>query len=111
MNAAYGSTRVLIGRRGDGAGIQDDDFGFDGSAGALQSTAKQLALDSGAIGLGRAASEVLNMISRHQGIILGWFLEAGSASDLVASWGMERATEIIHSNQAAGICITPAAHR
>ena len=71
MDAADGGARVLIGRCGDGAGIQDDDFGLDGGGGALQPATEQLALDGGAIGLGRAASEVLDMISRHQGIILG----------------------------------------
>jgi hypothetical protein len=30
-----------------------------------------LAFDGGAIGLGRAAPEVLDMISRHQAIIMG----------------------------------------
>ena len=70
MNAADGGTRVLIGRRGDGAGVQDDDFGFCGGGGALQPAVEQLALDGGAIGLGRAASEVLDMISRHKAIIL-----------------------------------------
>ena len=71
MNAADGCTRILIGRCGDGAGIQDDDFRLDGRGGAFQSAGEQLALDSGAIGLGRAASEVLDMIGRHQAIILG----------------------------------------
>ena len=71
MDAADGGTRVLIGRCGDGAGIQDDDFGLGGSAGALQSPRQQLALDGGAIGLGRAASEVLDVISCHQTIIIG----------------------------------------
>src|ERR1022692_1640751 len=71
MNAADGCTRILVGRGGDGAGVQDDDFRLDGRGGALQSAGEQLALDSGAIGLGRAASEVLDMIGRHQAIILG----------------------------------------
>jgi hypothetical protein len=71
MNAADGSTRILIGRCGDGAGIQDDDFSFYGGGGTSQPTAQQLALDGGAIGLGRATSEGLNMICRHQAIILG----------------------------------------
>src|ERR1035441_3899421 len=61
MNAADGSPRILIGRCGDGAGIQDNDFGLDGGRGALQSAGQQLALDGGAIGLGRAASEVIPM--------------------------------------------------
>ena len=71
MNAANGGARVLIGGGGDGTGIQDNDFGFDGSAGALHAAIEQLALDGRAVGLGRAASEVLHMISRHEVIIRG----------------------------------------
>ena len=70
MNAADGGTRVLIGGGGYGAGVQDNDFGFDGSGGALHAAIEQLALDGCAIRLGRAASEVLHMISRHEVIIL-----------------------------------------
>jgi hypothetical protein len=70
MNAADGSTHVLIGGCRDGACVQDDDLGLYGGGGALQTTAEQLAFDGGAIGLGRATSKILNMISRHQAIIL-----------------------------------------
>ncbi len=71
MKAADGCARVLIGRRSDGAGIQDDDFRFYGDGGTLQATAEQLAFDGSAIGLGRATPKVLDMISRHGAIILG----------------------------------------
>ncbi len=113
MNAADGSTCVLISRRGDGAGIQDDDFSLDGSAGALQSAGQQLALNGGAIGLGRAASEVLHMIRRHESIILGWLFEAGGASEPAGSrrWAHKKNHNSILCNLAAGIRITPAAYR
>ncbi len=70
MNAADGGTRVLIGGGGDRAGVQDNDFGVHGSGGALHPAVEQLTLDGCAISLGRAASKVLHMISRHEAIIL-----------------------------------------
>ncbi len=75
VNAANGGTRVLIGGGGHRACVQDNHFGLDGSAGALHAAVEQLALDGRAIGLGRAASEVLHMISGHSVIILS--LNAG----------------------------------
>ena len=70
MNAANGGARVLIGSRGDRAGIQDDDFGRAGIARAFQAAIGQLPLDGRAVSLRRAAAEVLHMIGRHKLIIL-----------------------------------------
>ncbi len=62
MNAANGGAGVLIGGRGNGASVEDDDFGLAGGASALQAAIEQLALNRCAVGLGGAASEVLHMI-------------------------------------------------
>ena len=69
MDPPDGGAHVLIGRRGDRAGVQDDDFGLARRAGARQPAIQQLTLDRGAIRLGRAASEVLHVIRRHPIII------------------------------------------
>ena len=97
MDAADGGTRVLIGRCGNSAGIQDDDFGFHGGRPPLHPAAEQLALDGSAIGLGRTASEVLDMISRHERIILGWLLKAGSA-DSRQEWTAQQNEITVLSN-------------
>ena len=70
MNAPDGGAHVLVGRGGYRAGVQDDEFGLYGSSGALQSAIEQLPLNRCAVGLRSAASEVLDMISRHLIIIL-----------------------------------------
>ena len=70
MNAANRGARVLVCRGGNGAGIQDDNFGRAGIAGAFQAAIEQLPLDGSAIGLRRAAPEVLHVIRRHRLIIL-----------------------------------------
>ena len=71
MNAANRGTRVLVGGRRHGARIQDNDFGLNGRGGTLHAAVEQLTLDSRAISLGCAASEILHMICRHETIILG----------------------------------------
>ena len=71
MDAADSGARILIGGRGDSTGVQDDDFSLGSSASALHAAVEQLALNGRAIRLGRTASKILDMISRHQTIILG----------------------------------------
>ena len=71
MNAPDGGAHVLVGRSSDRAGVQDDDFGLDGSASALQSTIEQLPLNRCAVGLRSAASEVLDVVGCHVLIIPG----------------------------------------
>ncbi len=70
MNAADGGASILIGGGRDATCVKDDDFGLHHSTGALQAAVEQLALDSRAVGLGRAAPEILHMIGRHKTIIL-----------------------------------------
>jgi len=80
VNTADRGPRVLIGRSGYRAGVEDDDFGFARAIGAQQSALEQLALDGRAVGLGRAASEILYMVRRHNddytdhlaGILRAW---------------------------------------
>jgi len=71
LDAANGGAGILIGGSGNGAGVQDDDFGLVRSARALEAAIEQLTLNGRAVGLGRAAPEVLHMIRRHRLIILG----------------------------------------
>ena len=80
MDAANGGAGVLIGSSGDRAGIQHDDFGLVGIAGALESALEQLTLNGCAVSLGRAAAEVLYMIGRHRLIILSGRLDVFCAS-------------------------------
>ena len=69
MNAADGGAGVLIGGRGHGAGVENDDLGFVGGPGAQQSALEQSPLNGGAVCLGRSAAEVLHVIGRHKLII------------------------------------------
>lgn len=71
VDAANGGANILVGRRGHRAGIEDDHFGIGGTAGALHAVREQLALDGRAVGLRRAAAEVLHVIAGHKKIILG----------------------------------------
>lgn len=66
MDAADGCTSVAIGSISDGAGIEDNEFGFGRSGGSSQSTLFELAFDRGAVGLGGTASEVLDVESCHE---------------------------------------------
>jgi hypothetical protein len=84
VNAANGGARVLIGRGGYCASVENDDFGFGGTTGARQAAIEQLALNGRAISLGRAASEVLHMVGRHRMIILSANLRLSFAS--CAAW-------------------------
>ena len=69
MNAADGRTRILIGGRGDGAGVQYNEFGFRRRAGSRQTAIGQLALNRRAVGLGGATSEVFYKETAHGSII------------------------------------------
>ena len=69
MDAADGRTRVVIGRGGDGTGVQHHDLGLGGGGGARQSLIGQLAFNGGAVGLGGAASEVFYKETAHGSII------------------------------------------
>ena len=66
MDAADGGAGIVIGGGGDGAGIEHDEFSAVGSSGAFESLLLELALEGGAVGLGGAASEVLDVESCHE---------------------------------------------
>ena len=65
VDAADGGTGIVIGGGGDGAGIEYNEFGFTRSGGGIESLLLELALDRGAVGLGGAASEILDVESCH----------------------------------------------
>ncbi len=69
VNAANGGAYVLVGRSRDRARVQDDDLGVLRRPGGMPTALRELALDGGAVGLGCAATEVLNEIRRH-GVII-----------------------------------------
>ncbi len=69
MDAANGSACILIGRRGDGAGVENDDLSGGGCVRACQSLLVELALDGGAVGLSGAASEVLYVEAWHRNML------------------------------------------
>src|SRR6266702_1647088 len=66
MYPADGGAGVMIGGRGDGAGIKDDNSGGDWIGRALKAALLELALDGSAVGLGGAASEILHVESCHE---------------------------------------------
>lgn len=65
VDAADGSSGIVVGGSSDRASIQDDDFGAGGASVTLEAALLELALDGGAIGLGGAASEILDIESCH----------------------------------------------
>ncbi len=69
MDAPDGGARILIGRRSDGAGIQNDDFGLGCGACPRQSALGQLAFNGRAVGLGGSTSEIFHVETAHQIII------------------------------------------
>src|SRR5579862_2873021 len=69
MDAADGGARILIGGCRHGAGIQDDHFGLIERRGAFQAALFELALDGGAVGLGRAAAKILYVVTCHRTIV------------------------------------------
>ncbi len=69
MDAPDGGTGILIGRRGYGTGVQDDDFGGSRRGGSRQTALGQLAFDGRTVGLGGATTEVFNIETAHRSII------------------------------------------
>jgi len=65
LNAADGRARILIGGSGDGTSIEYDDGSLAGIRGARETEFLELAFESGAVGLGGAATEILYVISGH----------------------------------------------
>jgi hypothetical protein len=63
--APNGRARILIGRRGHGARVQYNDFGFRRVTGSRQPSLGQLAFNRGAVGLGGATTEVFNIETTH----------------------------------------------
>ena len=84
MYATDGGANVLIGRGGDRAGVQDDDFGFARRACTRQPAIEQLPLDGRPVRLGRTASEVLHEIRCHIDIIRG--MEPGFSGGRAGLW-------------------------
>ena len=71
MHAADGLPHVVIRRRGDGAGVQNDEIGRGAVFGRVEPLGREERLERGAIGLRRAASEILNEVLLHLSIIPG----------------------------------------
>ena len=65
VNAADGGAGVVVGRGGDRAGVQHDQFSGGGGLGTDQAFLLELPFEGGAVGLGGAASEILNEIPGH----------------------------------------------
>jgi len=65
VDAADGGAGIVIGGGGDGAGVEHDEFGAGDGGSAVESLLLELALDRGAVGLGGAASEILDVESSH----------------------------------------------
>ncbi len=69
VNPANGRACILIGGGRDRASIQNNDFRIKRSRSALQSAFLELPLDGGTIGLGRAATKILYVKTRHRTIV------------------------------------------
>jgi hypothetical protein len=65
VNLANGVAGLSVGGGGYRAGIEDDDGGRGGIGDRTASTIEELALDSGAVGLGGTAAELLDVEGRH----------------------------------------------
>lgn len=72
VNAADGGTGVLVGRSCNGTGVEDDDLGAGCCVGALEALILELALNRGAVGLGRAAPKILYVKTRHHTIVAAY---------------------------------------
>src|SRR5260370_28198176 len=68
-DAADCSSGVLIGSRGDSAGIQYDHVGFRSGVDSMQTSLRKLPLDGGAIRLRGTATKILHIEARHGEII------------------------------------------
>ena len=60
MSPPNGMARVFIGSRRDGAGIEDDEVGRSAIFRGLEPARGEHGFERGAIGLGGAATEILN---------------------------------------------------
>ena len=69
MNTANSGARVLVRGSGDGAGIEDDNFGVGGHARPLPSFFPKLTLDSGPVGLGCTTAKILDIEAGHASIL------------------------------------------
>ncbi len=86
MDAANGGTRVLIRRRRDGTGVQNHDLSAIWRMSRLQSALDELAFNGGAIGLGGAATKILDVETSHA-YILTYKVQAQSTSGIFAGAG------------------------
>jgi hypothetical protein len=68
MNAAHGLARLIVGRGGHRAGVQNDEIGFTQFPGRGQALGNESRLDRGAIGLRCPASEVLDPKALHDSV-------------------------------------------
>ena len=68
-NATDAGARVMVGRGGDGAGIEHDNVGVLGTRRPLQSALTQLALYSRTVGLGRATAKILYVKACHSNMV------------------------------------------
>ena len=62
---ADGVAGLGVGGGGDGTGVEDDDVGSVGRGGQTAATVEELALDGGAVSLGGAAAELLDVEGGH----------------------------------------------
>lgn len=67
VDLANGVAGLGVGRRGNGASVDDDEFGVGGGRRGRASTVAELALDGGAVSLSGAAAELFNVEGRHTG--------------------------------------------
>jgi len=65
VNLANGVASLSVGGSGYGAGVEDYDGGRCWIGGGAATTIEELAFDSGAVGLGGAAAELLDVEGRH----------------------------------------------
>jgi hypothetical protein len=84
MRAADGVANVLIGRSSDRAGVEDYQIGLAALSGGFQPGGGEKRFQGCAIGLGRAATEVLNEEFPHVSSIIG-ALRGGPARALKAA--------------------------
>ena len=63
MDAADGLAKLVVGGRGDGAGVQDDEVGVGNFVGCAEAARGETGFERGSIGLRSAASERLYEIT------------------------------------------------
>jgi CheY-like chemotaxis protein len=84
VDTANSGARVLVRRRCNRAGIENDDLCLDRRRRALQAAFGELALDGSAIGLGRATAKILYVKAAH-GYIVTYRHEVFCAARLTAT--------------------------